>query len=90
MTQNERFRKADTLFNAYKYGEAIPLLQSLANEGYMPALFHLGFCYENGEGVPQDYAKALEWYGKAAEQGDAEAVKKYNHIKTIGGHSKNI
>jgi hypothetical protein len=24
--------------------------------------------YEKGEGVPQDYAKAAEWYAKAAEQ----------------------
>ncbi len=29
--------------------------------------------YYNGEGVPQDYAKALQWWHKAAEQGDAKA-----------------
>ena len=27
--------------------------------------------YENGKGVPQDYAEALKWYHKAAEQGNA-------------------
>lgn len=26
-----------------------------------------------GEGVPQDYDKALEWYLKAAKQGDIDA-----------------
>ena len=29
--------------------------------------------YELGEGVPQDYAEAVRWYRKAAEQGYAEA-----------------
>ena len=29
--------------------------------------------YENGRGVPQDYAEAVRWYRRAAEQGDADA-----------------
>ena len=29
--------------------------------------------YANGWGVPQDYARAVAWYKKAAEQGDASA-----------------
>ncbi|KAI8594683.1 hypothetical protein EDD21DRAFT_421428 [Dissophora ornata] len=29
--------------------------------------------YFNGEGVPQDYSKAMEWYLKAANQGHASA-----------------
>jgi TPR repeat protein len=29
--------------------------------------------YENGEGVPQDYAQAVTWYRRAAEQGVSEA-----------------
>ena len=29
--------------------------------------------YANGQGVKQDYFKAVEWYQKAAEQGYAEA-----------------
>ncbi len=29
--------------------------------------------YEDGEGVPQDYAQALVWYRKAAEHGLAAA-----------------
>ena len=35
----------------------------------------LGFLYENGQGVPQDYAKAREWFEKAAAAGSADAVK---------------
>jgi TPR repeat protein len=29
--------------------------------------------YRRGEGVPQDYAHAVAWYRKAADQGDALA-----------------
>jgi TPR repeat protein len=31
----------------------------------------LGFRYETGRGVPQDYAEAVRWYRMAAEQGNA-------------------
>ena len=33
----------------------------------------MGWCYEKGQGVPQDYAEAVKWYRKAAEQGYADA-----------------
>jgi hypothetical protein len=33
----------------------------------------LGFLYDKGDGVPQDYTQAAAWYRKSAEQGDAEA-----------------
>ncbi len=29
--------------------------------------------YENGWGVPKDYAEAVKWFRKAAEQGHAQA-----------------
>jgi TPR repeat protein len=37
------------------------------------AEYQLGRAYHRGEGVPLDYAKALELYRKAAEQGNAGA-----------------
>ena len=35
---------------------------------------NLGLFYENGQGVAQDYAKAREWYEKAAAKDDAQAM----------------
>ena len=35
---------------------------------------NLGALYANGQGVAQDYAKAREWYEKAADKGDASAM----------------
>jgi len=34
----------------------------------------LALLYENGQGVAQDYAKAREWYEKAADKGNADAM----------------
>ena len=31
--------------------------------------------YRNGYGVTKDYKKAVEWYTKAAEQGNADATE---------------
>ena len=33
----------------------------------------LGDCYYEGNGVPQDYGQAIEWFRKAAEQDNAYA-----------------
>ncbi|KAF8920469.1 hypothetical protein BGZ58_004354, partial [Dissophora ornata] len=44
-----------------------------ANQGNASAQYNLGFMYEHGKGVPQDYSKAMEWYLKAANQGHASA-----------------
>ena len=44
-----------------------------AEQGHADAQYDLGCCYYNGEGVPRDMAKAVEWFRKAAEQGYADA-----------------
>ena len=33
----------------------------------------MGFAYEYGQGVEQDYEEAVRWYSLSADQGDAEA-----------------
>ena len=42
-------------------------------QGLADAQHNLGFMYDKGRGVPQDYAMAVSWYRKAAEQGNAGA-----------------
>ncbi|MBQ5538953.1 MAG: sel1 repeat family protein, partial [Bacteroidales bacterium] len=53
--------------------------------------FNLGLKYYFGEGVSQNYAKAFEWWQKAAEQGRSDA--QYNlgvMYKNGEGVPKNI
>jgi TPR repeat protein len=38
------------------------------------AMVLLGECYEEGVGVPQDYAEAMRWYRKAADAGNSSAM----------------
>src|ERR1700730_7963340 len=47
----------------------------------------LGVMYDMGQGVPQNYAEALKWYRKAAEQSHADA--EYN-LTVIYRHGKGI
>ena len=44
-----------------------------AEKGDAIAQFNLGLSYYHGKGVLQDYAQAVYWYRKAAEQGHPDA-----------------
>jgi TPR repeat protein len=51
------------------YATALRLFRSLAEQGDPTAQEHLGVMYENGQGLPQDYAEAVLWYRRAVGQG---------------------
>lgn len=44
-----------------------------AKAGNKLAQYNVGYYYYNGEGVKQDYTKAVYWYRKAAEQNENES-----------------
>jgi TPR repeat protein len=46
---------------------------TLAEKGDAEAQNKLGFVYDTGQGVGQDYAEAVKWYRKAADHGSALA-----------------
>lgn len=56
------------------YVEAMKNYQIAADKGQPIAQYNLGLIYENGKGIPVDYAKAKVWYTKAADQGHARAM----------------
>uniref|UniRef100_UPI00288C61DE DUF4145 domain-containing protein n=1 Tax=uncultured Megasphaera sp. TaxID=165188 RepID=UPI00288C61DE len=53
--------------------KTIEWYQKAAAQGHAEAQYHLGWCYQYGQGVTQDYEKVVEWYQRAAVQGVAEA-----------------
>ena len=64
----------------WKFGDCRYLLWSEnqqaifnAEKGQAWAQGKLGWMFNNGQGVPQNYEEAFKWYSKAAEQGDAWA-----------------
>ena len=44
-----------------------------AEQGDADAQVNLGFMYKSGHGVPRDAAEAVQWFRRAANQGNAEA-----------------
>jgi len=55
-----------------------------AEQGNADAQFMLAEYYKDGIGIKQDYAKAAEWYNKAAEQGDNMAKIALENLKKEG------
>ncbi|WP_455204151.1 hypothetical protein [Kaarinaea lacus] len=51
-----------------------------AKSGNPESMYILGNMYESGRGVKKDYNKALEWYAKAAKQGNLRAFEKIEAI----------
>ena len=72
--------------------EDFSLIKQLASQGEADAQNNLGLMYKNGEGVRQDYTKAVEWYTKAANQGIADAQYNlgYSYYKGEGVRQNNI
>ena len=48
-------------------------IEKLAESGDIEAQFNLGFMFDQGQGVPQNYAEAVKWYRKAADHGHVDA-----------------
>jgi uncharacterized protein len=66
-------RQGVSAFNRQDYASASQILIPLAERGDPSAQSYLGFMFETGRGVPQNYTEAAMWYRRAAEQGDSLA-----------------
>ena len=69
----ERFEPFEPAYVRTDYSSAYVTVKTLADEGSASAQFELGRMFENGNGVGKNSQLAVFWYGKAAEQGHAEA-----------------
>jgi len=67
---NAAFGRAQQFFAAKNYSEALPLLRQCADNGSRDAMHLMGWFYQNGFGVAQDFHAASDWYHKAAELGN--------------------
>lgn len=66
----------DLAYGAFQRGfylTAFSIAIERAEAGDVPAQTLIALIYEGGYGVPQDFAKAVEWYRLAADAGDREA-----------------
>jgi TPR repeat protein len=66
----------DDAYAAYQQGDyacALRLFRPLAEQGNARAQTLLGLMYEDGQGVPKNFAQAAKWYQRASEQDFAMA-----------------
>ena len=52
-----------------------------ARQGDAIAQWNLGFMYQKGYGVPQNYTEALKWFQKSVNQGNAFAQNNLDALK---------
>jgi TPR repeat protein len=53
--------------------KAFKMFEVLAGQGNIEAQGYIGNCYYTGKGVESDEVKSVEWWLKAAEQGDSSS-----------------
>lgn len=70
-TGSEILDDAIALYRNQDYKGALPLFRKVDKSSI--SQFYLGVMYEYGYGVAQDYAEAVRWYRKSADQGDKAA-----------------
>ena len=56
-----------------KSWDSFEAMRAAAEEGDAQAQCYLGVCFQNGQGVEQDYQEAVKWYRRSAEQNDPVA-----------------
>lgn len=52
-----------------------------AEQGDLSAQYHLGECFEHGDGVTEDIRAAARWYSMAADQGDIESERALKRVE---------
>jgi TPR repeat protein len=56
-----------------KSWDTFEAMQTAAKEGDPQAQCYLGVCYQNGQGLEQNYQEAVQWFRRAADQNDPVA-----------------
>ena len=66
---------------ARDYGEAVYWYRTAAEQGYPGAQTNLGIMYARGRGVTTSRRTAIEWFQRAAKQGDLAAQR---YLEALG------
>ena len=59
--------------------EGVRYLALAAKQGYTPAEYSLGVCYQRGSGVELDLGKSRFWYSRAAAKGNEPSKRALEH-----------
>lgn len=82
----ECYAKAWSFHHNGRYDLAVKCFTRSAEMGHSGSQYGLGYCYEFGHGVEQNFQKAWEWYTKSAEANYSEAIFKLGMCYENGFH----
>src|ERR1035437_5906403 len=71
----DQFADGQMAYSQQDYKTALQFWQPLAEQGNANAQYSLGIMYDNGFGVKKDYRQAVEWFRRAAVQGNTAAER---------------
>ena len=71
-------------FDRANFATSLQVWLPKAKDGDPQAQTYVGEIYEKGMGMPSDYAKAADWYRKAADQGFAKAQSNLAYLYEQG------
>jgi len=65
-------------------GRAVDWFSRAGEQGHADAQYNLGACFDKGEGVPMDLAAAVAWFGEGVERDHVRAVHWYTRAAEQG------
>lgn len=84
LSANKEFKdliaKAESNYRLKQFDEALPLFIKIADKHNINYACQVGYMYENGEGTEVSIPKAIEWYKKAADNGNRNAQLQAAHL----------
>jgi FOG: TPR repeat, SEL1 subfamily len=78
------FAKADRAIDEGRFFDAFTLYRGLAQKGNAEAQYQMGYAYYHGNGLNQDYEKAVEWFTEAGNQGHIKAQETLGSMYYFG------
>lgn len=74
------------LLPVYMMGQVYysPSLEQRAFDGDLDAIYDMGSCYYNGNGLHRNFEQAVNWYAKAARKGHVGAMKTLSSLYKYG------
>ena len=79
-TENDRYKLGLRWYQQGQYDIARKMWKPMAENGDCDAQYALGLLYFNGLSVRKSYGNALEWWGRAAEQAQPQALNSFGIV----------
>ena len=88
--QEDPFEKGQAAYDAGDYQTAAAQFKLAADKGNAEAMYRLGLCYHDGQGVEKDANEAVKWYQNAVKGGNTEAQAYLDSLTSVIDEVKSL